>query len=181
LIIEIKGYSAMECCSSQIEGKPSLPDAAATAASHLEKPVTLVYGDRHIRAGFHITEAKTCTIKSLDCGSNRHAWNETIIQLLDLDGPESGRMAADKFIHILGKAEVRLDEIQAGQIIFEIGRPDEAMQLFDFVGIQIGVDGVAIKTHPRLAVCKPAAVQPSSANSEGYCATPGNAGGSCCP
>ncbi len=167
----------MSCCSSNIKIKAS-PDQALTG--QMEKPVTLSYGNRQIRAGFHITEAKASAITSLDCGSNRHNWNETIIQLLDIDGPEDGRMSASKFVHILEKAGLRLEDAQAGQIIFEIGGPDEAMQLYDFAGMQVGADHVEIKTLPRLAMCKPIAARPSATKNMGCCGKPYQPDSMCC-
>ncbi len=169
----------MSCCSSGVQSKSS-HSAAQVPAGLLEKPVTLSYGNRHLRAGFHITEAKASTIKSLDCGSNRHIWNETVIQLLDVEGPEEGRMPASKFNHILEKAGLRLEDAQVGQVVFEIGRPDEAMQLFTFAGVQIETDKVAIKTHPKLAVCKPASLRGLSSEGKACCGNAKSTANQCC-
>jgi Family of unknown function (DUF6428) len=166
----------MTCCSSK---NHAILDKTSPTAQ-MERPVELSYGDRRLRAGFHITEAKTSSITSLDCGSNRHSWRETTIQLLDVDGPESGRMSGSKFVHILEMAGLRLDALPDGELIFEIGRTDEAMQLFDFAGVQMEGEKVVIKTRPRTALCKPAATGSISQETGACCGPPRSDKSSCC-
>jgi Family of unknown function (DUF6428) len=157
----------MSCCTNSTkENSTALPHL--NVARKTDLPVSLDYGDRQIGAGFHITEAKICAITSLDCGSKNHSWKETVIQLLDIEGPEDERMTVGKFTHILEKAGLDLNNLDSGHVIFEIGKGDEAMQLYSFEGLQIAGENVLIKTQPRLAVCKPSLAK-NSAPSSGKC------------
>jgi hypothetical protein len=58
-----------------------------------------------VGANYHITEVKHITINSVDCGSNKDSWNETIIQLWE-NPSELGKtefMSVYKAIGILKK------------------------------------------------------------------------------
>ncbi len=162
----------MTCCSSEtaaVEG----PKTAAVAA----KPVHMSYGGRELLAGFHITEVKRQRIESIDCGARLDGWAETVIQLLDIDGQPEGRMSASKFHGILGKAGVALGK---GPIIVEVGRPGEAMQLYDLAGIIEEPERVRLDVSPRQAVCKPA-IKMLDIQSVSCCGSgPATAGSSCC-
>ncbi|TYA74413.1 DUF6428 family protein [Seonamhaeicola marinus] len=58
-----------------------------------------------VGANYHITEVKHMAIDSVDCGSNKESWNETIIQLWE-SPKELGKtefMSVEKALSILKK------------------------------------------------------------------------------
>ncbi len=145
--------------------------AAATG-----KPVRMPYGGRELQAGFHITEVKRQRIESIDCAARLDGWTETVIQLLDIDGPPEVRMSASKFHGILAKSGVALGE---GPVIVEVGRPGEAMQLYDLVGIVEEAEWLRLDVSPRQAVCKPA-IKMLDIQSLSCCGSGQATGSACC-
>jgi hypothetical protein len=140
----------MTCCSSQTEKTHAASQNAITSYGNM--PMKMIYSGRHLRAGFHITEVKRLRIESIDCGANSDNWSETVIQLLDVEGEEENRMTADKFLSILSKTG---NSLTNGSVIVEAGRPGEAMQLYDVVGLTANGVDVTLSINPRQAVCKP--------------------------
>ena len=172
----------MTCCTS-----PAQTSTQNTAYPIIEivsgispgqKPVTVHYGDRAMMAGFHITEVKHAHIRSMDCAAAVDSWDEVIIQLLDIDGPEDGRMSARKFAAIMAKAGVDIAAPGRTPIVFEIARPGEAMQLHEFAGLQEEQGIVRIATQQRQAVCKPELK--TAKNESAACCSDGTVGASGC-
>jgi hypothetical protein len=164
----------MSCCTSQTVA-PRAQTGAFTTNYH-GKPVRMTYGGRELLAGFHITEVKRMKVEAMDCGANRDGWTETVIQLLDIDGPDSSRMTADRFEKIIRQTGNSLSE---GKVIIEVGRPGEAMQLFDVIGFSEAEDHVILAVNPRQAVCKPA-FKLLNLPQNACCGTEKAAGASCC-
>ena len=55
-----------------------------------------------INQGYHVTEVKHASIKSMDCGRRADAWEEIIIQLLDGQASSAqGFMSTSKFTSIV--------------------------------------------------------------------------------
>lgn len=162
----------MTCCSSETAAveRPK----TATAAGKL---VHMSYGGRELLAGFHITEVKRQRVESIDCGSRHDGWAETVIQLLDIDGQPEDRMSASKFHGILLKAGVALGK---GPIIVEVGRPGEAMQLYDLADVIEEPERVRLDVNPRQAVCKPAFTMLDIQAASRCCSGQAAAGSSCC-
>lgn len=161
----------MTCCSSEtaVVERPK----TATAAGKL---VHMSYGGRELLAGFHITEVKRQRVEAIDCGSRHDGWAETVIQLLDIDGQPEDRMSASKFHGILLKTGIALGK---GPIIVEVGRPGEAMQLYDLVGIIEEPERVRLDVSPRQAVCKPA-IKMLDIQSLSCCGSGQATGSTCC-
>ncbi|MDE2385277.1 MAG: hypothetical protein KGO53_11725 [Alphaproteobacteria bacterium] len=162
----------MTCCTApaaSFEAKP----APATIGSYLDfastanLPVKLRHAGWELGAGFHITEIKHTTVRGLDCGRNEEAWDETVVQLLDLPGPEEGRMKSAKFASILGHKQLQ------GELVFEISRPGEALALYQVAAVDAQPEALVVHLAPRAAHCKPA-TRASAGN------LAGQAGDACC-
>jgi hypothetical protein len=175
----------MSCCTSPSPKTTLMTDDVMSQIKIMdnvnlnEVRVAMHYRGRQLQAGFHITEIKHATIQSLDCAAGRDAWDEVVIQLLDVEGPEEGRMSARKFISILGRSGVDLSNANRSTVVLEVGRPDEAMQIFELVGIHEANGMAHLTTQPRQAVCKPSlrALDLTQTSPSGSCAT---ATSSCC-
>lgn len=151
----------MSCCatSSKSTDKSNTQSGAVAAFAMVdvpEQPIFITYGERDIQNGFHITEIKRSMVSSLDCGSNQEGWPETVVQLLDSDGPSEKRITARKFVSILKKANVDLSRAGLQGLVFEIAKPGESLQLHEFKGVHELEDRVVVLTRPREALCKPA-------------------------
>ncbi len=75
-----------------------------------------------IHPGYHLTEVKVATLKTVDCGAQKNQWKETIIQLWV---PENERdetfMSAGKFLSIYDTVSGMIDVDLAAEIRFEYG------------------------------------------------------------
>lgn len=119
-------------------------------------PLSIEYGDRVVQPGYHVTEVKAGSFVTLDCGGNPDAWQETVLQVEDIPATD-GRpmMTAGKFRSILAQVDkkVRLDHDV--RLTIEIGRPGEAMQVFDIADLSIREDRAVLSLGVRAAICKP--------------------------
>jgi hypothetical protein len=123
---------------------------------HDALPLTIEYDGRDVQPGYHLTEVKAGSFITLDCGGNPDAWRETVLQVEDIPTEgEKPMMTAGKFRSILAAVDkkVRLDH--DARLTIEIGRPGEAMRVFDVADLSI-VEGLAtMRLAVRGAICKP--------------------------
>lgn len=147
---------------------------------HAAKPLLLHYAGRMIQPGYHVTEVKAGAFVTLDCGGNPDRWQETILQIEDLPSPDGrGHMLAGKFRAILGQVAERIDLAPGARLTFEVGRPEEPMQVFDVAAIEPQADRIVMRLAARPAICKPrhrAAQQAAAA----ACCGASSAKSSCC-
>ncbi|KFL31195.1 hypothetical protein JP75_09885 [Devosia riboflavina] len=163
-----------------VEVESTLGAVLARLAGRDELPLSIEYGERVVQAGYHITEVKAGSFVTLDCGGNPDAWQETVLQVEDIPANDDRRaMTAGKFRAILAQVEnkVRLDH--DARLTIEIGRPGEAMQVFDIAHLSIGEDAAVLSLGVRAAICKPRhrAEQEAAAAS---CSAPSSKTRGCC-
>ena len=139
------------------QGDASLDALLDAMAPFGERRLLLFYAGREVRPGFHVTEVKAGSFVTLDCGGNPDSWQETILQVEDLPASQEqpSHMPVGKFLAILDKVRQRVALSGASRVTFEIGRPDEPMQVFDVDRMVVAPDQVGIHLGPRAAVCKP--------------------------
>jgi hypothetical protein len=70
-------------------------------AGHPDKPLIFSYEGHDVRPSYHVTEVKTGAFRALDCGANTESWNETFIQLWDIEEETREHMKAGKFLAII--------------------------------------------------------------------------------
>lgn len=66
----------------------------------------LVFVDRHgrtVHSGYHLTELKTASFDTVDCGGQRNQWQETIVQLWVPANPDNDYMTTAKFLKIFDR------------------------------------------------------------------------------
>lgn len=123
---------------------------------HASKPLLLDYAERRIQPGYHVTEVKAGAFVTLDCGGNPDRWQETILQVEDLPSHDGrGHMLAGKFRAILDQVAGRIILAPEARLTFEVGRPNEPMQVFDLAAIEPQEDRVVMRLAARPAICKP--------------------------
>lgn len=161
----------------------SLATVLAMLADHGDKTLSIVYADRTVLPGYHVTEVKAGSFVTLDCGANADAWQETILQVEDIPA-EDGRqqMTVKKFRGILDQVDRKVRLNGAARLTFEIGRPEEPMRVFDVAAVGVEGDTARLELGPRAAICKPRhrAAQPDAAAVASSCCAPTTDAKSCC-
>lgn len=159
----------------------TLAKLRALLESHADKPLVFHYGGRMIASGYHVTEVKAARLSSLDCGANPEAWNETVIQLWDVEEEGAVHMSAGKFLGILAEVAKRVAVDGHGLLVFEAGGGGDPMRIFTVGLVTPRGDHVEVTLAPRPATCKPRergleAMRPTKAS----CRGPSSAKSACC-
>jgi len=165
----------------------SLAHLRAELETHRDLPLIFVYGGKAIAAGYHVTEVKAAQLSSLDCGANPESWNETIIQLWDIESDGATHMKVAKFLGILSQVERRATLDPKALLIFEAGDSANPMQVFTVGNIVAISDHVEVLLAPRPATCKPrdrglesALSLTAPAESKSCCGPKSSAKAACC-
>ena len=140
-------------------------------AEHKQKPLVFAYEGRDVRPSYHVTEVKTGSFRALDCGANAESWNETFIQLWDIEEENRGHMPVAKFLAIIGKVGEAVGFDADAKLTFEVSDGVRPMQIYRAERIDIG-DVVRVSLSARPASCKPRdrwLVEPTA---ESSCCTP---------
>lgn len=134
----------------------SLAMVLAALATHEDKPLLIDYAGRRSQPGYHVTEVKAGSYVTLDCGANPDAWDETVLQVEDIPARDGDHaMTVRKFKAILAQVDKKVGLNGDARLTIEIGRPEEAMRVFDVGGVSVENDGVVLQLSPRAAICKP--------------------------
>jgi hypothetical protein len=121
-----------------------------------EKSLVIEYGGRTVQTGYHVTEVKAGSFMTLDCGNNPDAWQETVLQVEDIPAADDRpTMTAGKFRSILAQVDRKVRLNHDARLTIEIGRPGEAMRVFDIASVDSRVDSVRLVLGARPAICKP--------------------------
>lgn len=129
--------------------------AAVRAAAPDQRLVFQLDGVPLIGPGYHVTEVKAVTTEAMDCGGVADQWRETVIQLWNPgEEPESGHMAAGKFLAIYDRVAAHVPVAAEAEVRFEygdLGRPAIHYHVAD-----VEPDGERLLVHLRapLVTCK---------------------------
>ncbi len=149
---------------------------------HRDKKLVFESGDRQIQPGYHVTEIKASSFRSLDCGARPQQWNETIVQLWDVaDKPEGSHMSVRKFLGIFRKVDESVGLDQNAEVKFEWGDAATPAVFYTFAAMRAEGDQVVVSVEPVRATCKPRDdwwmdESATHAQSAGACCTPAPAG-----
>lgn len=161
-----------------IEVESTLAQVLAWLDGHDNKPLMIAYADRQVQAGYHITEVKAGSFTTLDCGGNPDAWQETVLQVEDIlttDGRPM--MTAGKFRAILAQVDNKVRLNHDARLTIEIGRPGEAMRVFDIADLSIQGEQAILFLGIRPALCKP---RHRAAQAQASCCSPSSTTAACC-
>jgi hypothetical protein len=148
-------------------------DFIAQLQSHVGKQLVFERDGRRIQPGYHVTEIKAASFRSLDCGARTQHWEETIVQLWDVaDRPEQGHMSVSRFMGIWRKVDrdVRLNGDT--EIKFEWGDAVAPAIHYVLAGLRTEGGDVVVSLEPVRATCKP--------RDEWWLAQNGKAAAACC-
>lgn len=132
----------------------SAQDLLGTLGAHKDKALIFAYEGRDIRPSYHVTEVKTGSFRALDCGANAERWNETFIQLWDIEEGNRVHMPAWKFLAIIAKVGDAVGFDADAKLTFEVSDGVRPMQLFRAERID-ATDVVRVHLSARPASCKP--------------------------
>lgn len=131
-------------------------DFIAQLQPHIDKRLAFEYDGRRIQPGYHVTEIKAASFRSLDCGARPQQWEETIVQLWDVaDGPERGHMSVRKFMGIWRKVDSDVGLNGEAEIKFEWGDATAPAVHYVFGSLREEGDSVIVSVEPVRATCKP--------------------------
>ncbi len=154
----------------------------AALQPHTDKQLVFEYAGKHIQPGYHVTEIKAASFRSLDCGANPQQWNETIVQLWDVaDKPERGHMSVKTFLGIWNKVNRDVGIDDAAEIKFECGDAVTPAVHYTHAAIREKGGVMVVSLEPVRATCKPRDEWwmdefATHAQSAGACCTPASAG-----
>ena len=75
-----------------------------------------------LRTGYHLSEVKKARFETLDCGSKKHVWDETIIQLWNPDKEEPEPVLAKLADSVIDKVSKTLSLDDESELVFEFGQ-----------------------------------------------------------
>ncbi|WP_169237715.1 DUF6428 family protein [Candidatus Roseilinea sp. NK_OTU-006] len=131
-------------------------DFVAQLQPYADKLLIFESDGRRIRPGYHITEIKAASFRSLDCGARPQQWEEVIVQLWDVaDGPEQGHMRVGKFLGIWHKVERDVGLNSNAEIKFEWGDAVHPAVHYTFASLYEDGDALIVSLEPVRATCKP--------------------------
>lgn len=133
----------------------TLPEFIAALKDHADAPLVFSANEMRIRAGYHVTELKHAAVKSVDCGGNLDAWDETIVQLLDGHGADS-HMTAGKFSEISRRSQGAIPNLENGRLRFEYAPQNGPTQVFTVGQVDAGNNSVLVQLSAEHVACKPA-------------------------
>lgn len=135
----------------------TLAELVDRIASTSDGAVRFIGDDFALRPGYHVTEIKLATIRSIDCGGGTDRWDEAVIELLD--GPDDERTGAREHmpaakLAAISRAAVRHVPAAADATpVFEFGVG--ALRRYRVAAVERGEGGdVTVRLAPLTARCK---------------------------
>lgn len=127
-------------------------------------------GQTLVPAGYHVTEVKTVTIESMDCGGKANAWKETVVQLMDgtPDEARAGFMTTRKFLSIYDQVAVRIPVQGTAEIRFEYGNVSSPAMQYQLVSVNVQPERVVAELQLPGVMCKAT----GASSSAGQCCGP---------
>jgi hypothetical protein len=129
-----------------------------TLRAHSALPLVFKSGDAAIDAGYHLTEVKDVTYRTMDCGAKTDHWTETQFELwVPPSAQESagrGHMPAVKFLKIVDRVqrEIPLDQNSPARIFVSLG--DHPASLHAIEGIAVEDDQLVVALETDRTRCK---------------------------
>ena len=109
-----------------------------------------------INQGYHVTEVKHASIKSMDCGRRADAWEEITIQLLDGEANSvRGFMSTTKFTSILRATLNSFSENSTPVLFFEFTPNNGPLQKLRIKSVESDDQELSIHLVCEKAACKP--------------------------
>lgn len=128
---------------------------------HLDKNLTkklrfILPKGREIQGDLHFTEVKSITVNSVDCGSNSHSFNETVIQLwLNERSGKQAEWSGRKAVNILNKVGSKQHFNLDSEVFFEYGDSISQTAKYSIESIDQVGEELMVHLHVKPTECKP--------------------------
>src|SRR5690348_16179787 len=107
-------------------------------AGRKDRALIFNYGGRDVRPSCHVTEVKTGAFRGLQCRADAESWNETWIQLLDIEEDARSHMPVWKLLAIIDKVAQAVGFDANARLTFEVSDGVRPMQLYRAERIETG-------------------------------------------
>ncbi len=144
--------------SSAVEFPEPLPAELFLRAldEHADHGLVFEYAGRRIQPGYHVTEVKSGTFASLDCGAHPEHWTETVVQLWDVPGDEGAEhMTVAKFRSIYEEVGTKVPLPGEAKLTFEAGDDTSPAVHHDAARLRVEDDAVVVELRAQQTTCKP--------------------------
>lgn len=128
-----------------------------TLKNNLNKDLLFEYEqDKYVGANYHITEIKTLSIESVDCGGLENSWKETVVQLWEspLEIGKRTFMKASKAIEIVDKVNAIKPILIDTEIKIEYGNKSFHTANLVVESIVENEKSIIVKLHSDSTQCK---------------------------
>jgi hypothetical protein len=146
---------------SLVGALPAMAELSAVALfeafeAQKEKPLVFNYEGHDVRPSYHVTEVKTGAFRGLDCGANTESWNETFIQLWDIEEENRGHMPGWKFLAIIGKVRDAVGFDDDAKPTFEVSDGQSPMRIYRAEHVEVGdvLEGVSFSASVELQTAR---------------------------
>jgi hypothetical protein len=107
-----------------------------------------------VHSGYHLTELKTASLQTVDCGGQTNQWQETIAQLWVPSDPDSDYMTTGKFLKIFAKVSGMIPLNLDAEIRIEYGDENFFPSTYQIRAVTYA-DGVTrVLLEPPRTTCK---------------------------
>ena len=110
--------------------------------------------DGRIQPGYHVTEIKAVSVRSVDCGGQESAWAETVIQLWTPERSNEHAMSVGKFLSIYRRVASRVPTEEDAEVRLEVGEQGAPAVSYFVANIRAEGQEVVVKLEPPLVACK---------------------------
>ncbi len=108
-----------------------------------------------VHPSYHVSEVKTATFETVDCGGMAHHWKETILQLWLSADPDAERaMACAKAVGILAKVSQQIAVDPDTELRIEYGNEHFPPVVFHVEKVEVETEAVVVSLRPPVLQCK---------------------------
>ncbi|MEM8702045.1 MAG: DUF6428 family protein [Pseudomonadota bacterium] len=132
------------------------PNHLFTALKSLPADAPLIFETEAgpVAGGYHVTELKHATIKSIDCGARLSEWTEASLQVLD--GQGGSAMTVGKFTGILAQSIRQVTGLGESPLHVEFAPKNVGMRIYQVASPEMQDGQIVIRLTENRAQCKPA-------------------------
>lgn len=131
-----------------------------------------------IGGGYHVTELKLASIRSIDCGGQTDSWTETHLQLLD--GHGGAHMSVEKLSKIASHSAKKLPGLGDAPFLVEFAPHNDGLGRYRIGAVTSEPGRVVIALRNDVAMCKPFQDQLATTATLSCCGARAEQAAGCC-
>lgn len=130
----------------------------STLRAHAGRPLVFQAGADVVSPGYHLTEVKEVSFRTMDCGAASHRWTENHFEVWvppsAREAEGRGHMVADKFLRIVDRVqrELPLDGEAEAKVFAGLG--EHPASVFTVEGVARSGDQLIVSLRADEARCK---------------------------